>query len=76
MGGISMEGYRQGPLAIAPEGLPDLGFRWPKYILSWPRMFYDVITHSSRRGGCAWLARVKKQTDELDCLDLMAVPTP
>ena len=31
-----MEAYRQGPLTIAPEDLPDLGFRWPKYILSWP----------------------------------------
>ncbi len=76
LGGISMEAYRRGPLAIGPEDLPDLGFRWPKYILSWPRLFYDVITHSSRRGGCAWLARFKKQTDELDRLDLMAMSRP
>ncbi|MGA2180065.1 MAG: PEP/pyruvate-binding domain-containing protein [Verrucomicrobiota bacterium] len=76
LGGMSVEAYRQGPLAIPPEDLPDLGFRWPKYILSWPCILYDVITHSSRRRGCAWLARFKKQTDELDCLDLMAVSTP
>lgn len=76
LGGFSMEAYRQGPLAIAPEDLPDLGFRWPKYILSWPRIFYDVITHSSRRGGRAWLAHFKQQTDELDRLDLMALSTP
>jgi phosphohistidine swiveling domain-containing protein len=76
LGGISMEEWRQGPLAIAPEDLPDLGFRWPKYFLSWPRIFFDVLTHSSRRGGCAWLAHFEKQTDDLDRLDLMAMSTP
>jgi pyruvate,water dikinase len=76
LGGVSVEAYRQGPRAIPPEDLPDLGFRWPKYILSWPRILYDVITHSSRRRGCAWLARFKKQTDELDLLDLGAISTP
>jgi hypothetical protein len=70
LGGDLVEAYRQAPLTLPPEDLPDLGFRWPKYILSWPRIFYDLITHSSRRRGCAWLARFKKQTDELDRLDL------
>jgi hypothetical protein len=76
LGGDLVEAYRQAPLAISPEDLPNLGFRWPKYILSWPRIFYDLITHSSRRRGCAWLARFKKQTDELDRLDLGAISTP
>ena len=76
LGGVSVEAYRQGPQAIPPEDLPDLGFRWPKYILSWPRILYDLITHSSRRRGRAWLARFKKQTDELDRLDLVAISTP
>jgi pyruvate,water dikinase len=76
VGGDLVEAYHQAPLAIPPEDLPDLGFRWPKYILSWPHIFYDLITHSSRRRGCAWLARFKKQTDELDRLDLGAISTP
>ncbi|MGA2242492.1 MAG: PEP/pyruvate-binding domain-containing protein [Verrucomicrobiota bacterium] len=76
VGGGSVEAYRQLPLTIPPEDLPDLGFRWPKYILSWPRILYNLITHSSRRRGCAWLARFKKQTDELDRLDLGAMSTP
>jgi phosphohistidine swiveling domain-containing protein len=76
LGGDLVEAYRQGPLAIAPEDLPDLGFRWPKYILSWPRIFYDLITHSSRRRGRVWLARFKMQTDELVRLDLEAMSTP
>ncbi len=76
LGGESLEAYRRGPLAIPPEDLPDLGFRWPKYILSWPRLFYDLITHSSRRRGRAWLARFKTQTDELDRLNLGTMSTP
>ncbi len=76
LGGDLVEAYRQAPLTLSPEDLPDLGFRWPKYILSWPRIFYDLITHLSRRRGCAWLARFKKQTDELDRLDLGTMSTP
>ncbi len=76
LGGVSVEAYRQGPLAIPPEDLPDLGFRWPKYFLSLPRIFYDLITHLSRRRGRAWLARFTKQTDGLDRLDLGAISTP
>jgi rifampicin phosphotransferase len=76
VGGDLVEAYHQAPLAIPPEDLPDLGFRWPKYILSWPRILYDLITHSSRRRGRAWLARFKKQTDELDRLDLGTMSTP
>jgi pyruvate,water dikinase len=76
LGGDLVESYHQTPLSIPPEDLPDLGFRWPKYILSWPRIAYDLITHSSRRRGRAWLARFKKQTDELDRLNLGAISTP
>jgi pyruvate,water dikinase len=76
LGGDLVEAYHHTPLTIPPEDLPDLGFRWPKYILSWPRIFYDLTTHLSRRRGWAWLARFKKQTDELDRLDLGAISTP
>jgi phosphohistidine swiveling domain-containing protein len=48
------------PLVIPPEDLPDVGFRWPKYIWSWPRIAYDLVTHSPRRGD-AWLAGLKTQ---------------
>jgi pyruvate,water dikinase len=76
LGGDLVEAYRQAPLTLSPEDLPDLGFRWPKYILSWPRIFYDLITHSSRRRGRIWLARFKMQTDELVRLDIEAMSTP
>ncbi len=76
LGGDLVEAYRQAPLTLSPEDLPDLGFRWPKYILSWPRIFYDVITHSSRRRGRASLARFKTRTDDLVRRDVGAMSTP
>jgi pyruvate,water dikinase len=75
VGGGSVEAYRQLPLTIPLEDLPDLGFRWPKYILSWPRILHDLIPRSPRR--CrAGLARFKTQTDELVRLDVGAMSTP
>jgi len=64
VGGDLVEAYRQAPLAIPPEDLPDLGFRWPKYILSWPHIFYDLITHSSAAVvGLGWPALRSKRTN-------------
>ena len=76
LGGEVVEAYPQDPLTIPPEDLPDLGFRWPKYILSWPRLFYEVITHSSRRRGRANLAGFKTRTDELVRREVGAMSTP
>jgi pyruvate,water dikinase len=69
LGGELLEAYRQAPLTIPSEDLPDLNFSWPKYIRSWPRILYDLVTHSSRRHGHAVLARFKTRTDELIRLD-------
>jgi pyruvate,water dikinase len=74
LGGGQVEAYRQ-VLALPPEDLPDLGFRWPKYILSWPRILFDLITHLPRQGE-AWITRFKVRTDELVRLDLGAMSTP
>ena len=73
LGGGQVEAYRQ-VLALPPEDLPDLGFRWPKYILSWPRILFDLITHLPRQGE-AWIARFKAQTDELVRVDVDAIST-
>jgi pyruvate,water dikinase len=75
LGGDLVEAYRQAPLTLSPEDLPDLGFRWPKYILSWPRILFDLITHLPRRGDAS-MARVKNRTDELVRLDLGAMSAP
>ncbi|HLZ54919.1 MAG TPA: PEP/pyruvate-binding domain-containing protein [Verrucomicrobiae bacterium] len=74
VGGGQAEAYRQ-TLAIPPADLPDLGFRWPKYLLSWPRIFFDLITHLPG-GGEAWMARFKARNDELVRTDIEAMPTP
>ena len=74
VGGGQAEAYRQ-TLAIPPEDLPDLGFRWPKYILSWPRILFDLITHLPHHGE-AWMARFKARTDELVRVDVEAISTP
>ncbi|HXR04743.1 MAG TPA: PEP/pyruvate-binding domain-containing protein [Verrucomicrobiae bacterium] len=74
LGGGQVEAYRQ-VLAIPPEDLPDLGFRWPKYILSWPRILFDLITHLPRQGE-AWIARFKTETDERVRVDVEAISTP
>jgi len=75
LGGDLVEAYRQAPLTLSPEDLPDLGFRWPKYILSWPRILFDLITHLPRHGE-AWIARFKTETDELVRVNVEAMSTP
>ena len=74
LGGGQVEAYRQ-VLALPPEDLPDLGFHWPKYILSWPRILFDLITHLPHQGE-AWIARFKTRTDELVRVDIEAISTP
>jgi pyruvate,water dikinase len=75
LGGDLVEAYRQAPLTLAPEDLPDLGFRWPKYILSWPRILFDLITHLPRRGDAS-IACQRNRTDELVRLNLGAMSAP
>ena len=75
LGGDLVEAYRQAPLTLSPEDLPDLGFRWPKYILSWPRILFDLITHLPRHGE-AWIALFKTETDELVRVNVEAISTP
>jgi rifampicin phosphotransferase len=75
LGGDLVEAYHQAPLTLSPEDLPDLGFRWPKFILSWPRILFDLITHLPRHGE-AWIARFKTETDELVRVNVEAISTP
>jgi pyruvate,water dikinase len=75
LGGDLVEAYRQSPLTLSPEDIPDLGFRWSKFILSWPRILFDLITHLPRHGE-AWIARFKTETDELVRVDVEAISTP
>jgi len=69
-----MKMYHLGELDIPDEDLPDLGFSWPRYILSWPRIAYELLTHSPRRGDEA-RARIRARNDKLRTLDLDAMET-
>jgi len=73
-GGKHTQMYHLGQINISDEDLPDMGFSWPRYILSWPRIVYDLLTHSPQRGDKA-RARLKVRNDELRSLDLEAMDT-
>jgi pyruvate,water dikinase len=75
LGGGRIEVYQQALMDIPDEALPDLGFRWPKYILSWPGILYVLITHLPRRGE-AFLARMKARGKHLARLDFTGMSTP
>lgn len=75
LGGGPTEWQGMRPQDIPAEDLPDLGFRWPRYLLSWPRCFASLITHSPRRGD-AWTVRLKAHQDALAQADIESLSTP
>lgn len=75
LGGGHIALYENGRLRILEEDLPDLGFRWYKYVLSWPWVLYDWITHSPRRGD-AWTAGLKARGDALAGLEVGSLSAP
>ncbi len=44
-GGQQNKSFELGEFDICEEDLPDLGFSWPRYILSWPGIIGRLITH-------------------------------
>jgi len=73
-GGDQARMYEIGELDIPDEDLPDVGFRWPRYILSWPRILYDLFAHRSSQMDKS-LARFKADGDDLEALDIGVLPT-
>jgi pyruvate,water dikinase len=55
--------------------LPDLGFRWYRFLPSWPRSIALVLSHSPRRGD-AWLKRVQARNDRLIRTNVESMTTP
>ena len=47
MGGFQFEGNH---FDIPDEDIPDMGFNWLRYVLSWPRLGYNLIRHSPGLG--------------------------
>ena len=75
LGGGQIEESRRLLQSMPDEDLPDLGFRWRKYLLSWPRILRNLISHSPRRGD-AWTVRLKARLDELVRVDVETMSTP
>ncbi|MEN6575175.1 MAG: PEP/pyruvate-binding domain-containing protein [Phycisphaerales bacterium] len=73
-GGGHVRMYHLGEFDFPDEDLPDLGFSWPRYILSWPRVIYTLFSHSPKRGARA-RARIKARNEELLAIDMEAMST-
>ena len=73
-GGGNMKMYHLGEFDIPDEDLPDLGFSWPRCILSLPRIIYSLLSHSPKRGDRA-RAESRNATTSSSRSDLTATST-
>jgi len=73
-GGEQERMYESGAFDICDEDLPDLGFSWPRYILSWPRIVCDLVSHRTSRVD-VFLASLKTRNDQLNRFDVDAART-
>jgi pyruvate,water dikinase len=72
-GGEQKRMYNLG-MDIPDEDMPDVGFNWLKYILSWPRIICDLISHRPKKADL-FLSRFKARADKLLILDVEAMST-
>jgi phosphohistidine swiveling domain-containing protein len=66
MGGFQDQ---QNQFDIPDEDLPDMGFSWPRYILSWPRMIYNLLRCAPWRAQRI-VKRLGPLTDQLTRLNI------
>lgn len=62
-------------LDLPADDLPDLGFRWSKYLRSLPRLLANILRHSPLQGD-RWCARLQRETTELDLLPIDGLSNP
>ena len=75
LGGGQVSLYDRLVSDLRSEDFPNLGFRWPSYICSWPRLLLDLIKHSPRRGA-AFSGRLKARGDLLASQDFDSLSAP
>jgi phosphohistidine swiveling domain-containing protein len=63
-GGEQVRGFECGEFDICEEDLPDLGFSWPRYILSWPGIVRRLIVSRSGRID-KFIARLRAYNDAM-----------
>ncbi len=67
-GGEQSRSFERGQFDLCEEDLPDLGFRWPRFVLSWPGLVHALITHRASKAD-AFVAAFKIGNDALACVD-------
>ncbi|MBP7053960.1 MAG: hypothetical protein KBE65_23355 [Phycisphaerae bacterium] len=74
LGGEQQQRFDLGEYDLCEEDLPDMGFSWPRYILSWPGIVRTLIAHRPSRGE-AFKAAMHAQSDALSHMDVTSMPT-
>ncbi len=69
MGGEQNRLFELGEMDLCEEDLPDLGFSWLRYVLSWPSLIRTLIAHRPSRGE-AFKASMRAQGDALSQMDV------
>lgn len=73
-GGDQHRSFERGQSDLCDEDLPDLGFRWSRYILSWPGLVRDLITHRAGKAD-RFMADFQTRTDALVRFDSAGATT-
>ena len=73
-GGEHMRQFERGEFDLCDEDLPDLGFTWPRYILSWPGILRSLIAHRPSRAA-KFMADLQARNDAITEFDLAAATT-
>ncbi len=73
-GGEHMEWFKRGEFDLCDEDLPDLGFTWPRYILSWPGILRNLIAHRPSKAK-GFMDRLKAGNDALADFDVATATT-
>ncbi len=73
-GGEQSRSFERGQFDLCEEDLPDLGFRWSRYFLSWPGLVRDLITHRAGKAD-EFMADFKARIDALARFDSAGATT-
>jgi len=73
-GGEQSRSFERGQFDLCEEDLPDLGFRWSRYVLAWPGIVRDLFTHRASKAD-EFMAGFKTRTDTLVRFDSAGAST-
>ncbi len=73
-GGEQVKRFERGEFDLCDEDLPDLGFTWPGYILSWPAILRNLIAHRPSKAD-GFMVGLKTRNDVLARFDVAAATT-